>query len=240
MLISMSVSATEVRVMSGGAPKEVFAQLTPKFEQQSGNKVVFIYDVLTALREKIAAGEKADVLVMPVPMLDGYVKDGKLRANSESTFGNVGISVVVKQGAPQPDISTKEKFCEAMLSARSVVHATPGKTPSGTHMGKVMEQLGIAEAVAKKIVHRPALEGGVQLVAEGQADIGIYPASEVANVKGVTIIGSLPTGIELNIVYGGAATADSAAGEAAAAFVRFMAAPENRSVWKHAGFDPPG
>src|SRR5215510_2960955 len=94
MVISMSVSATEIRVMSGGAPKEVFAQLTPKFEQQSGNKVVFIYAVLTALREKIAAGEKADVLVMPVPMLDGYVKDGKLRANSESTFGNVGISVV--------------------------------------------------------------------------------------------------------------------------------------------------
>jgi ABC-type molybdate transport system substrate-binding protein len=56
----------------------------------------------------------------------------------------------------------------------------------------------------------------------------------------VTIIGSLPGGIELNIVYGGAATADSAAGEAAAAFVKFMAAPENRSVWKHAGFDPPG
>jgi len=240
MVTSMSASATEIRVMSGGAPKEVFAQLTPMFEQQTGNKVVFVYDVLTALREKIAAGEKADVLVIPVPMLDGYARDGKLRANTESTFGTVGISVVVKQGAPQPDISTKEKFREAMLSARSIVHATPGKTPSGTHMGKVMEQLGIADAVAKKVVHRPALEGGVQLVAEGQADIGIYPASEVANVKGVTIIGSLPTGIELNIVYGGAATADSAAGEAAAAFVRFMAAPENRSVWKHAGFDPPG
>ena len=69
MVTSMSVSATEIRVMSGGAPKEVFAQLTPKFEQQTGNKVVFVYDVLTALREKIVAGEKADVLVMPVPML---------------------------------------------------------------------------------------------------------------------------------------------------------------------------
>jgi len=239
MVTSMSVSATEIRVMSGGAPKEVFAQLTPKFEQQTGNKVVFVYDVLTALREKIVAGEKADVLVMPVPMLDGYVKDGKLRANSESTFGTVGISVVVKEGASQPDISTKDKFREAMLSARSIVHATPGKTPSGTHMGKVMEQLGIADAVAKKVVHRPALEGGVQLVAEGKADIGIYPASEIANVKGVAVVGPLPAGIDLNIVYGAAAMADSAAGEAAAAFVKFMAAPENRTVWKHAGFDPP-
>jgi molybdate transport system substrate-binding protein len=147
---------------------------------------------------------------------------------------------VVKEGAPRPDISTKEKFRAAMLAARSVVHATPGKTPSGTHMGKVMEQLGIADAMAKKVIHRPALEGGVQLVADGQADIGIYPASEVANVKGIAVVGSLPAGIDLNTLYGGATTADTPAGDAAAAFVKFMAAPENRSVWKQSGFDPPG
>lgn len=118
MVTSMSLSASEIRVMSGGAPKEVFAQLTPKFEQQTGNKVVFIFDVLTALREKLAAGEKADVLVMPVPMLDGYAKDGKLRDSSRATFGIVGTSVVVKEGAPKPDISTKDKFRDAMLAAR--------------------------------------------------------------------------------------------------------------------------
>jgi molybdate transport system substrate-binding protein len=237
LVTSMSASASEIRVMSGGAPKEVFALLTPKFEQQTGHKVTFVYEVITALREKIAAGEKADVLVMPVPVLDGYAKDGKLRADARATFGNVGIGVVVKEGAPPPDISTKEKFREAMLAARSVVHATPGKTPSGTHMGKVMEQLGIAEAMAKKVVHKPALDGGVELVANGQADIGIYPASEVAGVKGLTVVGPLPAGIDLTIVYGGAATEGSS--EGAAAFVKFMATPENRAAWKHAGFDAP-
>ena len=237
LVISMSATASEIHVMSGGAPKEVFAVLVPKFEQQTGNKVVFVYEVITALREKIAAGAKADVFVMPVPVLDGYAKDGKVRADARATFGTVGISVVVKEGAPKPDISTKEKFRAAMLTARSVVHATPGKTPSGTHLGKVMEQLGIADAMTKKTVHRPALDGGVQLVADGTADIGIYPASEVAGVKGLTIVGPLPPGIELTIVYGGAATAGS--GDAAAAFVKFMAAPENRAAWKHAGFEPP-
>jgi molybdate transport system substrate-binding protein len=102
-----------------------------------------------------------------------------------------------------------------------------------------MELLGIADAMAKKVIHKPALDGGVQLVAGGEADIGIYPASEVAHVKGLTIVGPLPAGIDLNIVYGGAALADSAAPDAAAAFVKFMAAPENRSAWKDAGFDPP-
>ena len=239
MVTSMSASAAEIHVMSGGAPKEVFALLTPKFEAQTGNKVKFTYAVITALREKLAAGEKADVLVLPVPVLDGLAKENKVRADARATFGIVGISVVVKEGAPKPDISTKEKFREAMLAARSVVHATPGKTPSGTHMGKVMEQLGIADAMAKKVIHKPALDGGVQLVAGGQADIGIYPASEVASVKGISVVGPLPAGIEFNIVYGGAASADAAAPDAAAAFVKFMAAPENRGVWKDAGFDPP-
>ena len=239
MVTSMSASAAEIHVMSGGAPKEVFALLTPKFERQTGHKVKFTYAVITELRQKLAAGEKADVLIMPVPVLDALAKEDRLRAGSRATFGTIGISVVVKEGAPRPDISTKEKFREAMLAAKSVVHATPGKTPSGTHMGKVMEQLGITGAMAKKVIHKPALDGGVQLVAAGQADIGIYPASEVATVKGLTIVGSLPPGIDFTIVYGGAATTGSVAGDAATAFVKFMAAPENRNVWKEAGFEPP-
>ena len=169
MVTTMSVSAAEIHVMSGGAPKEVFALLAPKFEQQTGNKVKFTYAVITELREKLGAGATVDVLVLPTPVLDSLAKDGKVRADSRAIFGTVGISVVVKEGAPRPDISSKEKFRDAMLAARSVVHATPGKTPSGTHMGKVMEQLGIADAMAKKVIFKPALDGGVQLVVAGSS-----------------------------------------------------------------------
>ena len=225
--------------MSGGAPKEVFALLTPKFAQQTGHQVRFTYAVITALREKLAAGETADVLVLPAPVLDELAKVGKVRAEGRAVFGTVGISVVVKDGTRRPDISSKEKFRDAMLAARSVVHATPGQTPSGTHMGKVMGELGLADAMAKKVIHRPALDGGVQLVAAGGADIGIYPASEVANIAGLAVVGSLPPGLDLAIVYGAAVSADSAAPDAAAAFVRFMAAAEHRAVWKTAGFTPP-
>jgi molybdate transport system substrate-binding protein len=232
-------ASSEIHVMSGGAPKEVFALLTPRFEQRSGHQVKFSYAVITALRDRLAAGEKVDVLVLPVPVLDALAKDGKLRADGRATFGTVGLSVVMKERARRPDISSKEKFRDAMLAARAVVHATPGQTPSGTHMGKVMEQLGIADAMANKIIHRPALDGGVQLVAAGEAEIGIYPASEVAGVDGLTIVGSLPPGLDLEIVYGAAVSADSAAPGAAAAFVTFMAAAENRSAWKEAGFAPP-
>jgi molybdate transport system substrate-binding protein len=238
LLGSTCAMADEIRVMSGGAPKELFAHLTPKFEQQTGHKVQFNYVLIPALREKVAAGEKTDVLVMPVSALKDFAKDGKVRADTLAPFGTVSISVIVKEGAAKPDISTVDKFREAMLAARSVVHATPGKTPSGIHMGKVLDQLGITDAIAKKVVHKPALEGGAELVANGQAEIGIYPASEVVEVKGVTIVGPLPKGIDLTILYGGAAMTGTS--QAATDFVKFMSAPENRAAWRHAGFEPPG
>src|SRR5262249_24433649 len=73
-VITMSVSAAEIHVMSGGAPKEVFALLAPKFEQQTGNKVKFTYAVITELREKLSAGATADVLVLKTPVLDSLAK----------------------------------------------------------------------------------------------------------------------------------------------------------------------
>ena len=91
--------------------------------------------------------------------------------------------------------------------------------------------------MAKKVIHKPALDGGVQLVAGGEADIGIYPTSEVASVKGLSYRRPAAGRDRAStIVYGAAVTADSCAPDAAAAFVKFMAAPENRAVWKDAGF----
>jgi ABC-type molybdate transport system substrate-binding protein len=56
-----------------------------------------------------------------------------------------------------------------------------------------------------------------------------------AGVKTLNIVGPLPADINLEIVYGGAATTDSAAPDTVSAFVKFMAATENRPVWQAAG-----
>ena len=149
-----------LRVFSGGAPQEIFKQLTPQFERQSGHNVEYVYAVMSALREKVASGEQADVLVMPTNILDGYEKDGVVRRQGRAVLGLVGINAVVRAGAPKPDLSTPDKVKQAILNSRAIVHATPGETPSGTHMGKLIETFGIAEAMKGKIVHRSALARG--------------------------------------------------------------------------------
>lgn len=228
-----------IKVLSGGAPKEIFGELTPQFEAESGHKVAYVFAVMSALRERVAAGEAADVLVMPTNILDGYQQSGVVRAEGRAILGLVSVNAVVRTGAAMPDLSSVDAVKRTMLGSRAITFATPGATPSGTHMGKLVEQLGIADAMKGKIIHRPALEGGVELVANGEAEIGFYPKSEVINTDGLTLAGPLPREIQLTTIYGAAVTAASAAPDAAAAFVAFMRDPAHRPVWDHGGFDAP-
>lgn len=230
----------EIRVMSGGAPQDALAVLTPAFEAQNGHKVHFTFMVLTAIRQKLAAGDTTDIAIVPVPAIDALVKAGVLDGEHRATFGVLGASVIVRDGSPRPDISTPEAFRQTLLTARSVVHPTPTATPSGAHVARLVDQLGIAAAMQAKVIHRTALDGGAELVAKGDADIGIYPTSEVIHVKGVTVVGPLPAALQLKTVYGAAVAKASVAPDAAAAFVKFLADPANRKVWLDAGFDPPG
>ncbi|SRR5258707_12092259 len=234
-----SASAADINVMSGGAPQEALAVLVPQFEQRTGHKLVFSYAVISALQQRLAAGEKTDLVLMPVSAIDKLVQDGKLKAEGRGVLGVLGITVIVREGAAKPDISTPDAFRKMLLAARSVVHSSTA-TPSGAHLKRVIEQLGIADAVKDKLTLRPALDGGVELVAKGEAEIGIYPTAEVIHVKGVAIVGPLPAPIQLNNVYGTAVAAGNAAPEPALAFIRFLTDAANRKVWKEAGFDPPG
>jgi molybdate transport system substrate-binding protein len=230
--------AADIHVMSGGAPKEVLAVLTPQFEQQTGHKVRFTYVVISAIQQKLAAGEKPDMVLMPAPALEAQAKAGIVRDAPRPSLGIVRVGVVVREGAPKPDVSTLDGFKKAMLDAKSVVHANPAATPSGAHLAKVWEQLGIADAVKAKAIHRNALDGGVAAITKGEAELGLYPVSEIIHEKGVALVGLVPAEVQLNTVYAAGVLAASAAPEPALAFVKFLTDPSNAKHWKDGGFEP--
>ncbi len=240
LMATVPTMAADINIMSGGAPKEALAVLIPQFEKATGHHVKMTYMVISALQQKLVAGETPDMVLMPTSAIADLAKAGKLKAEGSAPFGTVKIVTIIKDGAPRPDISTTAAFRDTLLKAKSIVYSTPTATPSGAHMAKVVAQLDIAQAVEKKVTYRPALDGGVQMVADGQAEIGIYPSSEVVHVKGVTQAGALPDALQLNLIYGAAATAANSNPEPALAFIKFLASKDNAGVWKAAGFDPPG
>jgi molybdate transport system substrate-binding protein len=226
--------------IAGGAPKPVFDRLGPLYEKRSGNRLNALYDTMSGIQGRLAKHEALDVLLMPVSMLDALEKDGTIVPAGRATLANIGLGVGVKAGGKVPDISTRDALRRALVAATTVVHAPPTATPSGAQSEKTIKQLGIAEVMIGRVVHKAGLAGGVAMIANGEADIGIFPKSELVNVEGVTLVGSLPGELQLNIVYGAGVVAAGPAREAAAAFIQFLIEPESRTVWNACGFDPPG
>ena len=231
--------AADIRVFSGGAPREVLSVLTREFENLTSHKVQFAYLVDSAIRQRLAAGENPDMLIVSLPTLDAFIKAGTLRPESRSILGTVGIAIGVRQGAALPDISMPDKLRTVLLAARSVVHSNPKDTPSGAQMARVFEQLGIVEAMQRKTVHRNFLDGGAELILKGEADFGFYPQSAMMSVKGVTVAGTLPQALDRLTIYSAAVMATNTSPEPTQAFIKFLADPANQKHWKQAGFGPP-
>jgi molybdate transport system substrate-binding protein len=237
--MSQLAQSADLKVISGGAFKQVLNALAAQYEKESGNKIDLTYQTVGQHLELIKAGKESfDVAVLTPDAIAGLVKDGKIVAGSNADLAKTGVGVVVKQGTPLPDISTVDAFKKALLAAKSVAYIDPkAGGSSGIYVGKLLERLGIADAVNAKAV---LVHGGAVAthVADGEAEIGVHQISEILPVKGAVLVGPLPAEIQNFTTY--SAGVSSAASDSATAngFVKFLAGPHALPIIKAKGMEP--
>jgi molybdate transport system substrate-binding protein len=146
--------------------------------------------------------------------------------------------VVVRAGAPVPDVSTPEAVKAALLKANTIAYTDPklGAT-SSTHLLKLAEDWGIKDEVMRKALLATGGNDAADKVANGQADIAVAPISDV-HAKDARIAGPLPEAIQLWTVYSAAIPVSSTEPAQARAFVTALTAPALRERWLKAGFQP--
>ena len=164
-----------------------------EFNRANGDHVTVTVGNLSAIQDKISAGETPDIVVFPKPAIAGLGKAGKLSAGSEVDLARVGIGIAVRDGAALPDISSVDAIRKLLLNARSIVHPDPaGGGFTGAHIARMIANMGIADVVKPKLTLLYAIGGGVAAVAKGDAEIGIFNISEILPVEGVKLVGPLP------------------------------------------------
>ena len=80
--------------------------------------------------------------------------------------------------------------------------------------------------------------GAADVVAKGDAEIGMTQISEILPVAGAHLVGPLPADIQNYTNFGGAAGAAAKQAEGAKVFVKFLASPEAAKVMRMKGLDP--
>jgi len=230
--------AADIHVLASGAPAEVAKVLAVKFAQDTGHQVVLTVATPGIIRQKLASGGLADIVVLPAPAIEALETAGALRPGSRVDLARVGIGLVVRAGAPLPDISTKDAVRKLLLDANSIVYPDPSAGGfAGVAIARMMTQMGIAEAVRPKVALLQAIAGGVALVAKGEAEVGLFNISEILPIKGVTLVGPLPSELQSYIVFAAAIHASNSAPAPAQAFIKLLSAPSAREHWTAGGLE---
>jgi molybdate transport system substrate-binding protein len=201
------VTGKDLKILSAGAVKRGVAQLAKEFERTTGTKVDVQFSTAPEMRKRVAAGETADVFVVPPATMDEFQKEGRIAAESRGFLGRSRMGVDVHARTESPDLSGTAAFKKALQGGTAVVYNTAS---SGLYSAKLMEKLGLASELGTRIVVVDTGAAIMEYVAAHPGAVGLAQISEVMVMidKGcaVKLAAPLPDEIQNVTSYDAAAT----------------------------------
>ena len=229
--------AAEIKVLSAGAVEPGLARAAEAYQRASGNTVSIQLNTAPQLVKKLADGAVADLLVAPPNVLDAQAKDGKIVADGRILLGRVGAGIVMRAGAPLPDISSVDALKRALAAADTVVYNTAS---SGLYIEKMLDRIGVGAQVKAKTKRYPTGEAVMMHIIEGKGnEIGFGAITEIKlfEPKGAKLAGPLPAEVQNNTTYGAAVFANAPTKDAAKAFLAYLASAEAKKIFVDAGIE---
>ncbi|WP_248324436.1 MULTISPECIES: substrate-binding domain-containing protein [unclassified Caballeronia] len=231
----MHDTAAPITVISSMATRQVLNDLADVYMQQAGQRVTIESVGGVAAARRIEDKEVFDTVVLASDVIARLAEAGLVHATSRVGIARSGIAVAVAAGAERPSIDSGAAVREAVLAARSIGYSTG---PSGTHLMRLFERWGIADAIGSRIVQAPPGVAVGTLIARGEVELGFQQMSELIGVAGVDIVGALPDDVQALTVFEGAVCATTRAPVESRDLLAFMAAPANDEIRRRYGMEP--
>ena len=233
------VQAVELNILAAGATESIIRDMVGTFEKESGNTVKLTYAPVGALRDKIYAGEPADLTIVTPVIIEQLQAKGLVRPDTTVPLGKVGGGIAVRKGAPHPAIGTPEELKQALLNATEIYHADPKIATAGAYFLKVADRLGVGAEVKKKGQTAGGGKVSMELMAKSSANaIGLTQISEILSVPEVVLVGPYPGNLQNMTTYSGILLKRTPYPEAAQAFLSFLMSPAVQARFKQAGYEP--
>jgi len=230
---------TTLKVLGAGPVKRGVTLLAEKFRKESGVGISIEFAGAPNVRERVLAGEAVDIAIVPQATMDEFAAQGKIVAATQAAVGRSRMGVAVRKGSAVPGMADVDAFRKAMLEADEIVCNVAS---SGVYMIKLLERLGIADAVKDKVLKLPNTVKVMEHVAASSARvIGAGQLAEISELidggTGIELAAPLPDAIQNVTGYAAAVTAASGEKSAAARFVTFLATPEAKQLFASTGID---
>lgn len=235
-----TVQAAELHVVSSGGFTAAYKILGPKFAAASGNTLdtalgPSMGKAPEAIPNRLARGEPADVVIMVGYALDDLIKQGKVIPGSRVELADSAIGMVVRAGAPKPDITTVAALKDTLLHAKSVAYSD---SASGVYIqNELFKRLGIEDQIRPKATMVPKIPVA-SVVARGDYELGFQQVSELLPVPGVTFVGKIPESVQSITRFAAGIPVGAQHPAEAKALLEYLASPEAAPVVTQTGLDP--
>jgi molybdate transport system substrate-binding protein len=230
--------AAELKVLTSVALTSVLDELAPMFEKATGTKLSIDYNLIAAQRKRILEGESADVIILSRGVMDELQKQEKFAASGLVNVAGTPVSIAARAGAPKPHISTADALKQTLLNARSIVYADPAKGgASGVYFARVLDRLGITEEMKAKTILVPGAQAA-EVVAKGEAELGVAQGSEIVPVAGAQLVGPLPGEFASVTVFTAGIGAGSKSPDSAKELLKLLTGPDATARFTAKGFEP--
>jgi len=234
MAAMTTTTASELKLIAGGSLAPLFKEIGPQFERASGHTLSIHFDSTPNIISRINAGTPFDAVVVPLDVFKDAAAKGHL-AEPTVNIARVGYGVIVRAGAPKPDLSTSDAFKKALLAASSV-SSTPSSA-AGSYIARVYERLGISDQMKAKTRAEPLPTAIAPSVAKGEAELGIF-LTNVFNAPGIELAGPFPADLQQELIFPAAVATDAKEAAAAKALIDFLKTPAAIAAIKAAGMTP--
>ncbi len=230
------VDAVTLRGISSMAMRKALSAMGGSWAAQSGKRVDIesVGGVVAARR--VADGEAFDFTGLAANALAALAVRGHVVAHTCTPLARSSTAVAVAAGATPPDITTESALRNALVGARSIGCSTG---PSGDHLLRLFERWGIASVLAPRIVQASPGVPVAALVARGEVEIGLQQLSELLDVPGVDVVGSLPAHVQPPTIFAGAVCSVAKHASAACDLLAYFASPAGDEARRRNGMDPP-
>jgi len=228
-----------MNVLISGGFNGAYDQLVPEFEQANGITVTTGSGASQGtgpqtIAAQLARGVPADVVILSREGLSELIAAKLIVAATDIDLARVPVGVAVRAGTPKPDVSTVEGFKQVLLKAKTVV--VPGSTSGIWLMTELFPRLGVAGKINIEVTPRGT--GATAMLAAGDADIGVLPASEIVYAPGVDFAGNIAAEIQFVQTFSAAIVAGSRELEASRRLIQFLTSVRASAVIRKSGMEP--
>ncbi|MFH5775371.1 molybdate ABC transporter substrate-binding protein [Paracoccus sp. NGMCC 1.201697] len=224
--------ADEITIFAAASLKTALDEIAAEWMKGHDDKVVISYAGSSKLAQQIQAGAPADIFISAsTDWMDEVAKSGDIDpATRTDLLGNT--LVLVGTGKPAAaDVTTLPDLLKDGKLAMALVNSVP----AGQYGKQSLEKLGLWSKVEPQVAQADNVRAALQLVATGEAPLGIVYGSDAVAEPGVGVVGTFPADSHDAIIYPGAVT-KTADTPQAAAFLQGLKQDPAKSVFEGKGF----